>query len=70
MEELFSVVLINDGRRKADETYVDFDEESFEAIPVPRVVDDFESAAAPGKHDGDKVIATILSLYERAPARP
>jgi 2-phospho-L-lactate transferase/gluconeogenesis factor (CofD/UPF0052 family) len=70
MEELFSIVLINDGRRKADETYVDYDEESFEAIPVPRVVDDFESAASPGKHDGDKVIGTILALYERAPARP
>ena len=70
MEELFSVVLINDGRRKADETYVDYDEESFEAVPVPRVVDDFESAAAPGKHDGDRVIDAILSLYERAPARP
>lgn len=69
MPELFSAVLINDGRRKADETYVDYDEENYADMDVERVVGDFESAAAPGKHDGDKVIGTILSLYEDAAGR-
>jgi 2-phospho-L-lactate transferase/gluconeogenesis factor (CofD/UPF0052 family) len=68
MEELFTVALVNDGRRKADETYVEDDEQNFADIPVRRIVDDFESADSPGKHDGDKVIGTILSLYNAAAA--
>jgi 2-phospho-L-lactate transferase/gluconeogenesis factor (CofD/UPF0052 family) len=70
MPELFTAVLINNGRRKADETYVDYDEADFEAIPVRRIVDDFESADAPGKHDGNRVIDTILGLYEELAVRP
>ncbi|MGE5721897.1 MAG: 2-phospho-L-lactate transferase CofD family protein [Sphingomonadales bacterium] len=66
MEELFSAVLINNGRRKAGETYVDYDEANFADMPVPRIVDDFESESAPGKHDGAKVTRTILALYEEA----
>jgi hypothetical protein len=66
MEELFSAVLINNGRRKAGETYVDYDEANFADMPVPRIVDDFESESAPGKHDGAKVTKTILTLYEEA----
>jgi 2-phospho-L-lactate transferase/gluconeogenesis factor (CofD/UPF0052 family) len=68
MAELFTDTLINNGRRKADETYVDYDETNFADITVPRTVDDFESADAPGKHDGKKVIDTILGLYEQRPA--
>jgi 2-phospho-L-lactate transferase/gluconeogenesis factor (CofD/UPF0052 family) len=64
MEELFSAILINDGRRKADETYVDFDEENFADVPIPYIVGDFESETAPGKHEGERVVARILSLYE------
>ena len=64
--DLFSAVLINNGRRKADETYVDFDEENYAEVPVRRVVDDFESPASPGKHNGDHVVRTILALYEEA----
>jgi 2-phospho-L-lactate transferase/gluconeogenesis factor (CofD/UPF0052 family) len=64
MPELFSRILINNGRRKADETYVDFDEENFADVPVPHSVGDFESEAAPGKHDGARVVNAILSLYE------
>jgi 2-phospho-L-lactate transferase/gluconeogenesis factor (CofD/UPF0052 family) len=70
MPELFGAMLINDGRRKADETYVEHDEASFDEIPVRRIVDDFESAAAPGKHDGDRVIDTILGLYEEMAGQP
>jgi 2-phospho-L-lactate transferase/gluconeogenesis factor (CofD/UPF0052 family) len=64
MPELFSRILINDGRRKADETYVDFDEENFADVPVPYSVGDFESESAPGKHDGGRVVSAILGLYE------
>ena len=70
MSELFSAVLINNGRRKADETYVEYDEASYEDIPVRRIVGDFESAAAPGKHDGGQVIDRILGLYEEAAGQP
>lgn len=62
--ELFSVVLLNRSRLKADETYVELDAENFEALPVRRVVDDFESTSKPGRHDGTKVVQTILDLYD------
>jgi 2-phospho-L-lactate transferase/gluconeogenesis factor (CofD/UPF0052 family) len=68
--ELFTAVLINNGRRKADETYVDYDEENYADIPVRRIVDDFESVDAPGKHDGGRVIERILDLYDETAARP
>jgi len=66
MEELFNVVLINKSCRKADETYVEYDESGFINIPVCRVVDDMECSVSPGKHDGSKVVQTILDLYESA----
>jgi 2-phospho-L-lactate transferase/gluconeogenesis factor (CofD/UPF0052 family) len=65
MPELFDMALINTGRRKADETYVAFDEDNFMGIAVERVLDDFESAEAPGRHDGNKLVATILERFER-----
>ena len=68
MPDLFDVVLINQSRLKADETYVDYDENGFTDVPVRRVVGAFESAAAPGKHDGTKLVQTILDLYESATA--
>jgi len=66
MEELFDVVLINRTRQKAEETYVDFDEAAFAAMPVRVVADDFESDASPGKHDGRKVVDKLLRLYDEA----
>lgn len=66
VSELFSAVLVNNGRRKADETYVDYDEENYADLPVYRVVGDFESEQEPGKHNGAEVIRTVLSLYEQA----
>lgn len=66
--ELFDAVLVNNGRRKAGETYVDYDEADYADLPVRRIVDDFESEAAPGKHEGGKVIDTVLALYEEAAA--
>lgn len=64
--ELFDVVLVNKSRLKADETYVVYDEDGFADISVPRVVGAFESSEFPGKHDGVKVVKTILDLYEAA----
>ncbi len=64
MQELFDVILINQSRYKADETYVEFDEAGFDEIPLRRIVDIFESTDASGKHDGAKVVQTILDLYE------
>ncbi len=66
MGEMFDVLLINQSRLKADETYVEYDEDGFVEITVPRVVDAFESSASPGKHDGVKVVQTILDLYDVA----
>lgn len=70
MPELFDAVLINQSHFKDNSTYVEFDEPAFSDIPVRRVVDVFESAASPGKHDGDKVVQTILSLYDAATVLP
>lgn len=66
MNELFDVVLINQSRLKADETYVVYDEDGFSDVPVRQVLNNFESADTLGKHDGAKVVQTILSLYEAA----
>lgn len=68
MNELFDLVLISTGRRKDDETYVEFDEAGFADVPVARQLGDFESAQAPGRHDGAKLVATILERYEQANA--
>ena len=68
MQELFDVVLINQSHHKADETYVVLDEEGFKDVPVRRVIDDFESQHAPGKHDGAKVARTVIDLYEASTA--
>lgn len=64
MNELFDVNLINQSRLKADETYVEYDEDGFDGIDVPRRLGSFEDPRAPGKHDGVKVVQTILELYE------
>jgi 2-phospho-L-lactate transferase/gluconeogenesis factor (CofD/UPF0052 family) len=66
MEDLFSAILINNRHRKADETYVEFDEQNFADVPVRRIVDDFESSESPGKHDGERVLDTVLALYDEA----
>lgn len=68
MSELFDVVLLNRSQHKPDETYVDLDEATFDGIPVRRIIDDFESPEAPGKHNGPKVAQTLLELYDEASA--
>ena len=64
MEELFDVICINQSHFKDDETYVEYDEEGFHDISIQRLIDVFESEDNPGKHNGTKVVKTILDLYE------
>ena len=64
MEELFDVIFINQSHFKDDETYVDYDEEGFHNISIKSLIDVFESEDSPGKHNGTKVVKTILELYE------
>ena len=64
MRELFDVIFINQSHFKDDETYVEYDEEGFHDISVQRLIDVFESEDEPGKHDGTKVVQTILDLFE------
>jgi 2-phospho-L-lactate transferase/gluconeogenesis factor (CofD/UPF0052 family) len=64
-EQLFSAVLVNTGRHKGEETYVDFDPSTFEHLGVRLVTEDFEDHRSPGKHDGTKVGSAILDLYEQ-----
>ena len=45
-------------------TYVEYDEEGFHDISIRCLVDTFESEDNPGKHNGTKVVKTILDLYE------
>jgi 2-phospho-L-lactate transferase/gluconeogenesis factor (CofD/UPF0052 family) len=63
MRDLFDVVFVNSSCRKADESYVEYDEAGFDDIPVRRVVGDYESQDAPGKHDGFRVVQSLFSLY-------
>ena len=63
-EELFDVCLVNQSRLKADETYVDFDQDGYEGLGVRLVLDRFEAIESPGKHDGPHMVQTILDLYE------
>jgi 2-phospho-L-lactate transferase/gluconeogenesis factor (CofD/UPF0052 family) len=64
MQELFDVNLVNQSHLKPDETYVVFDETGFTDVPVRLCVENFELTTEPGKHDGQKLVKTILSLYD------
>lgn len=66
MSDLIAAVLINQSHRKADETYVIYDEDRFADLPVGLHLADYESEVSPGKHDGNKLIDAILSRYESA----
>lgn len=64
MQELFDHVLVNRSV-PADANHVDYDEAAFDAIPVSRVLGSFEAGSS-GKHDGPKVVETLLRLYEQS----
>ena len=60
LEELVDAVLINQSHRKADETYVVFDDDGFTDLSVQQCIGDYESLVAPGRHDGSKLIDEIF----------
>jgi len=64
--ELVDRVLVNQSYRKANETYVIYDEDGFSGLPVQITIGDYESLEAPGRHDGNKLIDAILAHYEKA----
>ena len=66
MQELFDIALINNSRAMEGDTYVEFDEGGFSGLPVRLVIDSFESASFPGKHNGQKVVKAILDFYDGA----
>jgi hypothetical protein len=66
MQELDDVVLVNHSRLKADETYVSLDPEGFEDLGVETLVGNFECPTAPGRHDGSRIVETILKTYSEA----
>lgn len=66
LEEFVNAVLINQSHRKPDETYVVLDHDGFADLSVQQCVGDYESSVEPGKHDGDKLIDTILACYQGA----
>ena len=65
MDELFNFNLINKSNLKKDQTYVKFDKNNFTKLPVELILDEYESTNSPGKHDGKKIISTILDLYDK-----
>jgi 2-phospho-L-lactate transferase/gluconeogenesis factor (CofD/UPF0052 family) len=64
VEDLFSFNLINSSQNKADETYVQIDQDILDNIGLPYIIDNFESSQYPGKHDGNKLLKAIMNLYE------
>ena len=63
-EDLFSVNLVNNSQQSPDESYVQFDKDEMDKISVPLIHDSFESTEFRGKHDGKKLVKSILNLYE------
>jgi 2-phospho-L-lactate transferase/gluconeogenesis factor (CofD/UPF0052 family) len=64
LKDLFSYNLINSSNNKAGDTYVQVDTDELEVIDLLCIIDNFESSRFPGKHDGEKLLKKILTLYE------
>ncbi len=65
LRDLFSVVLVNQSKIKADNTYVEYNSEGFENVNIPVIVDEYESHDSPGKHDGEKLVSQILKMHKK-----
>ena len=64
---LVDAILVNSNLRLSHD-YVLFDKENFQDIHTSVLVDNFEASKEDGKHDGVKLVNSILSLYvERKP---
>lgn len=60
----FHYNLVNDSSRKDPSSYVHIDHEVLLSLPVTTIIDDFESPAYPGRHDGQTITDVALSLYQ------
>ena len=63
LSDLFTANLVNNNASDADDSYVEFDESEMSKIDVPLIYDSFESDKNRGKHDGEKLLKVLLSLY-------
>lgn len=61
--ELFDYNLLNQSKNPG-KSYVKLDKKSLDQICVPQVIEDFESEAHPGKHDGYKLLLAIHNKFE------
>ena len=57
--------MINTSNSKEDNTYVKYDKENIDKLPIDFCLDDFEDKKYLGKHNGEKIVDTILDLYEK-----
>ena len=64
IEDLFNINLINNSNLKQDDSYVRFDEENFNKIPIKIIRKNYEDLKSPGKHDGTKIVDEILKIYQ------
>ena len=64
IEDLFNINLINKSNLKQDDSYVRFDEENFNKIPIKIIRKNYEDLKSPGKHDGTKIVDEILKIYQ------
>jgi len=62
MQDFFDLILINNSRINAGETYVECDK-GLHKIDIPMIIDGFESKVDLGKHDGEYVVKTIIDNY-------
>lgn len=65
MKDFFDINLINKSNSKKDNTYVKYDKENIDKLPIDYCLDDFEDKKYLGKHNGEKIVDTILDLYEK-----
>lgn len=65
IENFFNCILVNKPQTILPERdYVIHDEDKLAKIPVKQLVDDWESKDRVGKHDGDKVVSTIIHEFD------
>ncbi len=63
-EELFNYNFINKSNNP-DKSYVDLDKDSLDKLGVSQVIKNFESNQSRGKHDGDKLLSSIIEILDR-----
>ncbi|MDB4850435.1 2-phospho-L-lactate transferase CofD family protein [Gammaproteobacteria bacterium] len=66
LSDFFSFNLVNQSinTSKDDDSYVKIDKHKLDLIDIPCIIENFESSAQPGKHDGNKVHKKILDLQK------